>query len=259
MHRLVQYRNYGPPSSCLHRPAHNREESPTVPNDTQKIPAHENVYRTIRDMILCGDFAPGQPVTIQGLVEMLGAGMTPVREAIRRLTTEGALQFQGNRRVSVPELTEPQISEILFARSRIEPELTRLAAARITPADICALTAIDTELDAAIERGDTQGYLRHNYRFHMTLYEVAGSDVLLPLARTLWLRAAPSLRVMCGVFGTRNLPDMHRKTVAALRRGDADDAAEAIAEDIRQGMENIRRALFAPETAAAPANLIKSG
>ena len=57
--------------------------------ELQKQPAHESVYQGLRQMILGGDFAPGQAVTIQGLVELLGAGMTPVREAIRRLISEG--------------------------------------------------------------------------------------------------------------------------------------------------------------------------
>ncbi|TCP61328.1 DNA-binding GntR family transcriptional regulator [Rhodovulum bhavnagarense] len=228
-------------------------------HDSQKTPAHENVYRTIRDMILRGDFAPGQPVTIQGLAELLGAGMTPVREAIRRLTSEGALQFQGNRRVSVPELTEAQIDEILFARTILEPELARIAATRVTVEELCALTTTDAALDAAIERGDAQGYLHHNYRFHMTLYEASGAEVLLPLVRTLWLRAAPSLRVMCGLFGTRNLPDMHQMALEALRRGDAEAVARALEADIRQGMENVRLALFARAGVTGQDNLIKQG
>ncbi len=50
-----------------------------------KLPDHQRVYRKLRDMILFGELAPGQPVTIQGLVSTLDVGMTPVREAIRRL------------------------------------------------------------------------------------------------------------------------------------------------------------------------------
>ena len=51
----------------------------------RKIPAHETVYRKLRDLVLFGEIAPGQAVTIQGLTDQLDAGMTPVREAIRRL------------------------------------------------------------------------------------------------------------------------------------------------------------------------------
>lgn len=67
-------------------------------------PAHQQVYGRLRAKVLFGDLAPGQPVTIKGLVDDLGAGMTPVREALRRLTAEGALEFQGNRRICVPVL-----------------------------------------------------------------------------------------------------------------------------------------------------------
>ena len=206
-------------------------------------PEHVSTYLRLRDMILCGDLAPGQAVTIQGLVALLDAGMTPVREAIRRLTAEGALQFQGNRRVSVPELTEPLIDELLFARLALEPELARRAAGLVTDGQIAALAATDAALDAAIAAGDVTGYMLRNHRFHMTLYRISESQVVLALVQALWLRAAPSLRVMCGRFGTRNLPDLHRETLAALRRRDGEAAAGAIAGDIRQGLENVRAVL----------------
>lgn len=212
-------------------------------NPEPKPPEHVAVHLRLREMILSGDLAPGQPVTIQGLVTMLGAGMTPVREAIRRLTAEGALQFQGNRRVSVPVLSEPQIDELLFARLALEPELVRRAASRLGGAQIEALAGIDAALNAAIARGDVTGYMMQNHRFHMSLYRASASQVLLPMVEALWLRAAPSLRVMCGRFGTRNLPDLHQEALAALSRGDAAAAAEAIAGDIAQGMENVRAVL----------------
>ena len=67
------------------------------------IPVHEMAYRKLWDLLLFGEIAPGQAVTIQGLVERLEAGMTPVRQVIRRLTSEGALNLQDNRRIIVPE------------------------------------------------------------------------------------------------------------------------------------------------------------
>ncbi|MCC2099410.1 MAG: FCD domain-containing protein [Hyphomicrobiales bacterium] len=80
--------------------------------------------------------------------------MTPVREAIRKLTAEGALELQGNRRVCVPQLTTRQMDELAFARLAIEPKLARMAADRLQPSDIYDLSKIDAEIDRAIADGD---------------------------------------------------------------------------------------------------------
>ena len=95
------------------------------------LPAHEMTYRALKELLLFGEIAPGQAVTIQGLVARLEVGMTPVREALRRLISEGALEFQGNRRVSVPVLTPENLSELKFARAMIERELTLKAFSNI--------------------------------------------------------------------------------------------------------------------------------
>ena len=65
------------------------EGTGVAPGAEPRQPAHERIYRQLRDLVLYGDLAPGQAVTIQGLTARLGAGMTPVREAIRRLIAEG--------------------------------------------------------------------------------------------------------------------------------------------------------------------------
>ncbi len=209
----------------------------------RKVPSHEVTYCRLRDMILFGQLAPGQPVTIQGLTAMLGAGMTPVREAIRKLTAEGALELQGNRRVSVPQLATSQLDEIAFARLTIEPRLALMAAERLGAKEIAELAKIDADIDQAIVTGDVQRYLLNNYRFHVTLYERAGAPILLSIAHSLWLRFGPSLRVVCGRYGTSNLPDRHSEALAAMRAGDAAALAEAVKEDIAQGIEQVRLSL----------------
>lgn len=214
--------------------------------DQPNPPLHEIVYQQIRDMILYGDFAPGQPITIQGLVSSLGLGITPVREAIRRLTAEGALSATGTRRVLVPELNAKLLAELSFLRLAIEPHLARLAAARITPNEIDALAAIDAALDEAIAAGNVQAYLQLNYTFHRRLYAASEAEILLATSDALWLRAGPSLRVVCGRNGTLSLPDMHEEALHALRRGDAEAVARAIAADIEQGHAQILRTLDAP-------------
>ena len=213
----------------------------------RKVPTHEVTYGRLRDMILFGHLEPGQPVTIQGLIETLGAGMTPVREAIRRLTAEGALVLQGNRRVVVPRLTLAALDQMAFVRLAVEPQLAAIAVPHLTPARIAALETLDRGIDTAISKADLPAYLEGNHQFHFTLYEASDAPVLEDIARSLWLRFGPSLRVVAGRYGALALPDQHGRALQAMRAGDADALAQAIRDDISQGVDQVRDALRAGE------------
>jgi DNA-binding GntR family transcriptional regulator len=67
--------------------------------------------------------------------------------------------------------------------------------------------------------------------------------VLLDLARSLWLRAGPSLRAVIDRFGRETAPDLHREAIAAMRAGDPSALADAIKRDIQQGVDHVRQAL----------------
>ncbi len=211
--------------------------------DPIKLPDHERAYRALREMVLYGELAPGQPVTIQGLVDLVGLGTTPVREAIRRLTSQGALVFKGNRRVEVPELTLDQYGELAFARRAVEPELARRAVENLEEKHIDLLADEDAAVDRAMERGDVRGYLEHNHRFHQGLYAHSGATVLIAISEMLWLRSGPPLRVMLGRHGTANLPDKHREALAAMRARDPQAVAAAILGDIEQGIAQVTGSL----------------
>jgi DNA-binding GntR family transcriptional regulator len=211
--------------------------------DNRKIPSHEVTYARLRDMILYGHLAPGAPVTIQGLIGDLGAGMTPVREAIRRLTAEGALLPQGNRRVAVPQMGGAVLDQVAFARLTIEPRLAELATENLTPGLIDRLQAIDNAVDRAIRSGNIPAYLEANHAFHFALYEVSDAAVLIDMARSLWLRFGPSLRVVCARYGSAALPDRHSEALAAMRQGDAAGVAAAIQRDIADGVGQVQQAI----------------
>ena len=209
-----------------------------------KTPAHQHVFANLRDLILFGHLAPGQAVTIQGLTDMLGAGVTPVREALRRLISEGALTQLGNRRVCVPTLTADGVEELAFMRKFIEPELARRAAARITADQLDTLEQIDAQLNEAIRLGDVGGYLTRNYQFHAAIYTLADAPIMTETVDRLWMRFGPSLRVVCGRFGTQNLPDKHADLLRGLHDRDPEAVAQAMAEDVEQGMQQIHLAIL---------------
>lgn len=210
-----------------------------------KRPEHETIYARVKEMILFGEFIPGQPITILGLSNTLEAGVTPVREAIRRLTAEGALKTLPNRRVEVPQMTEQRLQQIELARLSIEPFLASMAVNHCDNDHIHALTQLDKAVDRAIELGDTRAYLAANYQFHFALYQVADASILQRIAESLWLQIGPSLRVVFGRLGTEKLTDHHREALAALREKDPEKVRAAIAEDISQGIASVRHSLGA--------------
>ncbi len=211
------------------------------------LPAHELAYRELKQRILYGEFKPGRPVTLQGIAGELDMSLTPIRESVRRLIAERALEFHGNRRISLPQMTHARLEEIYTVRSKLEPELAFRATVHMTIADIARLEAIDDELDQAIAYGDAGAYLKHNFRFHRALYSRANSQVLLPIVESLWLQFGPSLRVVCGRYGTSGLSDQHKETIRALRSANAGAVREAILHDIAQGSKFITDDLFANE------------
>ena len=221
-------------------PARRLRASDSAPaGDAGSIPAHERVYRSLRQRILTGGFLPGKAVTLRGIAHQLDVSPMPVREAVRRLIAERALDLQDNRRVSVPAMTVAKFEQILFARRTLEPELAVRALPHISAAALAEIEALDEGIDRAMATGDIEGYMRGNYGFHFTIYRLASAETLLALTESVWLQFAPFMRMVYGRFGTSNLIDQHVLAREAIRAGDAERLAKAISEDIMQGMRFI--------------------
>ncbi|WP_197703934.1 GntR family transcriptional regulator [Cohaesibacter sp. ES.047] len=198
--------------------------------------AHERIYQSLRERLLFGGFLPGKAVTLRGLAEDLDVSPMPVREAVRRLIAEGALESHGNRRVSIPAMTAKRYQEINLTRSLLEPELAEMALPHIETAHIEQLVEIDLAIDVCLENGDIEGYMRGNHAFHFALYDAARSNVIARLVESVWMQFGPFMRLIYGRHGTANLIDQHKQAIEALRHRDAASLRMAIHEDIHQGM-----------------------
>jgi DNA-binding transcriptional regulator YhcF (GntR family) len=79
----------------------------------------ERVYRHIRRALMTGVYEPGQRITVASLSSALGVSAMPVREALRRLAAERALEMQPNRSVTVPRLSRVEILKVREVRERM--------------------------------------------------------------------------------------------------------------------------------------------
>jgi DNA-binding GntR family transcriptional regulator len=222
------------------------------PSDTgSRSSIRERVTEALREALIIGRIQPGRPVTLRGLAEQLGVSPMPVREAIRGLAAEKALDISESGRIVVPRMSEQRFSEILDARALLEPKAAALACRHIDRETLRTLERIDDAIDICLEVGDVEGYMRLNHLFHFTIYRHSRSDVFLPLIESVWLRFGPFMRMIYGRVGTAGLVDHHKQATQAIAAGKPEALAEAIRHDICEGMSLIGEALKA-EMAESP-------
>lgn len=200
------------------------------------IPRHERVYRSLRSEIMHGEVKAGVPLTIRGVAEKYGASMTPAREAVRRLSAEGALSVSSTGRVTAPVLSTDRIEELASIRALLEPELASRAQPRAHMALIERLYAINGVISQAIVKNEPVAYIRSNLEFHRTLYLRAQAPAMLAMVETVWLQLSPTMTVLYAKLQRREASDNHRKVIAALRAGDEASLRLAIRADVTQGL-----------------------
>ncbi|MEM7075041.1 MAG: GntR family transcriptional regulator [Pseudomonadota bacterium] len=203
--------------------------------------AHERVYRGLRGRIMHGEVSPGQALTLRGIGSDFGVSMTPAREAVRRLSAEGALSVSSSGRVAAPELSPERIEELAALRSLIEVELSSRALPRAHMALIERLHAINTRISEQIARHDAVGYIRANLEFHRTLYLRAQAPAMLAMAETVWLQLGPTMRALYGRLSQKEPPRYHRLIIAALKAGDEPGLRLAVRSDVTQGLKMLLR------------------
>lgn len=198
--------------------------------------AHDRIYRGLRSRIMYGEIAPGQALTLRGIAAEFDVSMTPAREALRRLSAEGALTLSQSGRVSTPELTGDRIEELAALRSLLEVELASRALPRAHIALIDRLQTINARVAEDIARQDAVAYIRRNLEFHRTLYLRAQAPAMLAMAETVWLQLGPTMRALYGRLRRKDPPHFHRLIIAALKAGDEPGLRLAVRSDVTQGL-----------------------
>ncbi|MEM9319642.1 MAG: GntR family transcriptional regulator [Pseudomonadota bacterium] len=210
--------------------------TPPRHTETPAIAAHERLYRSLRSQIMHGELSPGQALTLRGLGREHGVSMTPAREAVRRLVSEGALVLSASGRVSTTELSNERIEELAAIRALLEAELSTRALPRAHAALIERMETINGTIAQAIGRRDAVGYIRANLEFHRTLYLRAQAPAMLALAETVWLQLGPTMRSLYGKLGRTEAPQHHRLILAALTAGDEPGLRLAVRADVTQSL-----------------------
>ncbi|MBX3569623.1 MAG: GntR family transcriptional regulator [Rhizobiaceae bacterium] len=216
-------------------------------NQPERITLNDQVYQDLRRLIIGGRMRPGQPISIRTVANLINVSPMPVRSALQRLVTEGALDVLPNRTFAVPVLTPENFREIADMRAALEGMATERAVTRLTKQDVALLTDINEKM-FDVEDHDWQLYLDLNRQFHFHIYAAAGMPRLLRIVESLWLQTGPLLNMVASAEDMRFGQDAHTAAVRAIANDDVAGARAAIERDIldaaRSIVEGLRRGDF---------------
>jgi DNA-binding GntR family transcriptional regulator len=133
--------------------------------------------RVLRGAIITGELEPGRVYSARALAERLGVSVTPVREAMVDLASEGLVTPVRNRGFKVTLLSPRDLDEILQLRMLVEvPIVGEVAARQITTAERERLRGICAEIEQCAGSGDLAGFLEADRRFHGRLVGLLGNE-----------------------------------------------------------------------------------
>jgi DNA-binding GntR family transcriptional regulator len=209
---------------------HSKTSLKVVPLSRETL--QDRVYRSVCDLILDGEIAPGQLVTIQSLADAFGVSHMPVREALKRLTAANALTVVSGRSIGIPPLNRVSLNDLRNVRLEIEGLAAIWATRNITEEELQGIEEIYRQLGSAIATGDVRAFLRANHSFHFAIYRAARSEALVTIIENLWLQIGPYFNLLRGSGNYEVSNHHHQVIVEGLNARDEKQVAEAVRADI---------------------------
>lgn len=145
----------------------------------------ERAYHRLRGEILHGDLMPGERLRANDLQDRFRLGLTPIREALMRLSSEGLVSAETHRGSRVSETSLPEFADLMATRREIERLCLSKAIARgdaAWEAEIVAAMHLLSRTplpDTPDDRDAAALWEAHHRRFHQALVSACGSDWLL--------------------------------------------------------------------------------
>lgn len=189
--------------------------------------AYEKIYQAI----IRGEIKPGDRLRETELASQIGLSRTPIREAIRKLESDGVVEHQPRVGAMVKKLSQQEIVELYEMRIVIEETAAQMAARHISNAEIETLRAINQEIASA---GSPDKSAKLNRDFHSCILHAARNRYLVQsftgLAHHFVLLGATTLESETRIS---EVVAQHEEIIQALQNRDA----VAVSDVMRKHME----------------------
>jgi DNA-binding GntR family transcriptional regulator len=198
------------------------------------------VYEVLRHDILSGKLKPGEKIVISSLAEAFGLSGIPVREAMKKLESEGLLQVTPHSGTTVSRFDGKEFVEIGMIRGEMEALATRLAAPYLNEVDISFLEKKIQEMESAMREKHYRMLSSLNRDFHLRIYKAAPYPYLYKLIVDLWEKSnrAQSVYILSPERATVSIKE-HKEILEALRQKDGILAEKLMRGQKKRSLETI--------------------
>ena len=206
----------------------------------------ELVYLKLREAIQAGKLKPGDRIMETEVADWFKVSRTPVRDAIRRLESEGMLMHEPRNGLAVARLNRQAVMELYVMREVLEGTAARLCARHASDMDILELTDL-VKREQQLQ-GDFEALARHNHRFHEAIHRGAHNRYLE--------KSLGAVNDSMGLLGRSQMLLPHRAKAALsehteiarmIQKRDPDSAEEAARKHVRAAQRERLKLLF-PES-----------
>ncbi|MFI6978760.1 GntR family transcriptional regulator [Embleya sp. NPDC050154] len=160
----------------------------TAASKAAKASKSEMCYELLRGRILDGTYGPGYRLVFDQLAREAGVSTIPLREAVRRLQSDGLVEIVRNVGARVAVFDRSQVEHSLNVLARLEGYATAISAPLMSAADIAEARAINDRMVEALADFDPTAFTALNRRFHFSLYAHCPDRHLNALLESEWAR-----------------------------------------------------------------------
>jgi DNA-binding GntR family transcriptional regulator len=186
------------------------------------------VTASLREAILHGCFEPGEKLDQDCIAEELEVSRTPVREAMRRLESEGFVEVRPHHGAFIAKVSQQDIREVYEIRRLLEAEVVRQVTPVMPESVLDELDRSLTETQAQFEAGDSAKHFESDVYFHETLAGFVENELLKEVLDGLTNRISIVRRFAQLQPGPHLVESFkeHRAILQAMREHDSEEAAE---------------------------------
>jgi DNA-binding GntR family transcriptional regulator len=185
-------------------------------------------YEVLVHAIVTGELAPGARIRDGELAAQLEISRMPVREALKRLESEGLVETVPNRETRVAPIRAERAAQAFPVVAALQALGTRLGVPALSTADDRRMASLDRDRARALREGDVIAAIELDDAFHGVLLAAAGNDELVRALE----RLMPQIRRLDVLHFSRlarqDASRDHADILAACRRRDAHAAAELV-------------------------------